>query len=698
MATLTHVEERRDTKAAEGPGLDAAIEDVLKSVPPAMRKLMTRPLARATAAVRGVFPDLDLPIRRDPYVGLIAAAIRCIDRAENRIQEIDSHLAIQEAALRFATASADREAVFLETCRFLRRTPAQLRGDQWAFGRWMDWDAILELARRAQHAAHRYQQTLVFLASRSLARCGPERGRAAADIMERTGFAAAFHRAMQQRLPVHLEREWVEAVVAVLKANRNPKKGVVLDPALLHALAVRAQNSHADVWVQCSALYAFLLAAPADALRLARQRLKNPDIKNRDDIFVRRFLAERCHEVLDEMQALDLIQAVLQAPDPSPHVRQGAILALGDRDPDRSWPIMREHMLMREEWEPVPEVRASMSITLGKWAAQPKGSEIALQEWRLLFEREQEPMPLRIGMKHAGNALENLVGYGHFDPKVAEQFVLELLEKGVGRQWALPVRAACEDMLERVRVAALPGFAHFRDNVVPALIERNREDQVDVTVYDEGEGGDEVFGRFLAWLSRRHYGLYAVRRRFGWRVTVGHQIRWRLWRWLHETLSPAPDKRQAISHVRARRYEGTLRAHALGLAEESPTKVPGEPIQMPAEGGWRRFLPLPDDFLDALEFGPCKTFSSEGIVYIDPPPGRKAVRRLRWILVRTYPALAALREQSRYGNPEAPPCAYIEKMRALGFGVSFRPHPPPELSLAIPYFTLPQMPAEEPPA
>ena len=47
---------------------------------------------------------------------------------------------------------------------------------------------------------------------------------------------------------------------------------------------------------------------------------------------------------------------------------------------------------------------------------------------------------------------------------------------------------------------------------------------------------------------------------------------------------PAPDKRQAHSHVKGRRYEGTIRAHAFGLGEESQTKVPGEPVQMTAEG------------------------------------------------------------------------------------------------------------------
>ncbi len=698
MATVTKVfPQGPDTRAVSGPALDAVIEEVLRPVPPLMRKLMARHLERAVSAIRNVFSLLEPFQKRDPYLALVAGAVKCIDRAENRVQEIESHLGIQEAALRFASSAFEREAIYLETCRFLRRTPAQLRGDKAAFKRFMDWEAILELARRAQRGARRYQQTLVFLAAKALARCGPDRGRTAADVMERTGFTDMFQREIQQRLPVHLEREWIDAVVSVLRAHKNPKKGVVIDPAILHALAVRAQNPWADVWVQCGALYAWLLASPQDALRLARQRLRAPDPKIKDDIFVRRFLVEKAEEVLDSAGAMELIQSALVGPDPSPHVRQGAILALGNRDPESSWPVLREHFLMREEWDPCPEVRATVNLVLAKWAVLPRGADIALQEWRLFFERETAGPPLVVAMKHAGNALEHLVGFGQLDPKVAEQFALELLEKAVQKGWALPVRSGLEDMLERVRVAALPGFAAFRDQVVSVLFESNREDQVDVAG-DDPAVTDEVFGRFLAWLSRRHYGLYARKRAKGWRVTVGHQKRWRLWRWIHETINPAPDKRQAHSHVRARRYEGTIRAHAYGLGEESQTKVPGEPVQMPAEGGWRRFLPLPDDFLDALEFGPCQVFSSEGIVSITPPAGRRALWKLRWKMARAYPALAALREQARYGNPEAQPNAYIEKLRSMGYQVDFKPHAPPELSLAVPYFAVAPPISAAPPA
>lgn len=690
MATVTKVFPKGpDTRTISGPALDAVLEEVLRPVPPIMRKLMTRHLARATKAVRNIVPRLEAFQKRDPYLALVAGAVQCIDLAENRVQEIESHLAIQEAALRFASTQIDREALYLDTCRFLRRTPAQIRGDQAAFKRFMDWEAIVEIARRAQRGARRFQQTLVFLAARALARCGPDRGRTAADVMERTGFTDIFQREIAQRLPVHLEREWIDAVVAILKAHKNPKKGIVIDPAILHALAVRAQNPWADVWVQCGALYAWLLASPQDALRLARQRLRSPDPKIKDDIFVRRFLVEKANEVLDEAGSMELIQSAMVGPDPSPHVRQGAILALGNRDPEASWPVMREHVLMREEWDPVPEVRAAVNLVLAKWAMLPRGADIALQEWRLFFERESEGLPLAVAMKQTGNVLEHLVGFGQLDAKVAEQFALELLEKAVAKGWALPVRGQLEDLLERVRVAALPGFAAFRDQVVHLLYESNREDQVDVAG-DDPAVTDEIFGRFLAWLSRRHYGLYALKRGKGWRVTVGHQKRWRLWRWIHETLNPAPDKRQAISHVRGRRYEGTIRAHSWGLGEESPTKVPGEPIQMSVEGGWRRYLPLPDDFLDSLEFGPVQIYSSEGIVTIEPPTGRKTKWKLKWRMAREYAALAALREQARYGNPEAPPNAYIERMRAMGYKVEFRPNPPLELSLAAPYFTYAQ--------
>jgi hypothetical protein len=118
--------------------------------------------------------------------------------------------------------------------------------------------------------------------------------------------------------------------------------------------------------------------------------------------------------------------------------------------------------------------------------------------------------------------------------------------------------------------------------------------------------------------------------------------------------------------------------------------VPGEPIKIPAEGGWRRFLPPVDDFLESLAQGTLRIFSSEGVAVIVPPPERKANKAAYWTITKRYGEIFALREQCRLDNPEVDPSAYVNRFRGLGYQVTWTAYAPAGLGTAGAYYAEPK--------
>ena len=130
-------------------------------------------------------------------------------------------------------------------------------------------------------------------------------------------------------------------------------------------------------------------------------------------------------------------------------------------------------------------------------------------------------------------------------------------------------------------------------------------------------------GRALALLAQTDFGFDVERRRRRLRITRGHRLGFRLWRFLYEFRNPGTDKRQAYPHTTGRLFRGSLHAASAITAELAETKVPGEPLFIPDEAGWRPYLPLVDELISALDqpfgAGPLSIYTSEGITEIEPP-------------------------------------------------------------------------------
>ncbi|HJX29792.1 MAG TPA: hypothetical protein VJ885_17965, partial [Thermoanaerobaculia bacterium] len=190
---------------------------------------------------------------------------------------------------------------------------------------------------------------------------------------------------------------------------------------------------------------------------------------------------------------------------------------------------------------------------------------------------------------------------------------------------------------------------------------------------------EETVGRVLSVLAQEDFGIALERAGRGARLTREPVFRFRAWRFLHELRHPSPDKRQAFRHTVGRVHEGQVRAPSEVLAELAQTKVPGEPLYLAEDDGWRPWLPLPDDAITCLNQGlpgePVRFYTSEGVTELEAP--RTLLGRLRawWRLSRGFAPLARHRNW-REGGQESPE-GYLRELASLGFRATFRPHRAP---------------------
>ena len=111
------------------------------------------------------------------------------------------------------------------------------------------------------------------------------------------------------------------------------------------------------------------------------------------------------------------------------------------------------------------------------------------------------------------------------------------------------------------------------------------------------------------------------------------------------------------------------------LSEQAETKVPGEPLLIPEEQGWRPYLPLMDDVMSSLSIGrvaqPVRFYTSEGVTEMHPPRSWLRRRWAKFILNLRFADVARLRN---FWQEHGEPHTYVEALHRLGFEIHFRAH------------------------
>lgn len=588
-------------------------------------------------------------------VSLVAALIQAADAAVGSLVRLETMSTELAVLYQRASTPSDRREVLVRYLSSNVTDPVRLTGDLAATRGWLDLEAVQE--RITAEIADRADEIEVCY---SVVRSLGER-----------------HTGDAQGLPVaaarigiiidHAARARHEAVRSAALRAAAALVGVLPDGERLRGLGARqlqpvqrwARGLGAERWVQVGALELCVRALPEHAAPLLKEQLLARGAK--DGMIARRNALKLAGELqLEPARKLALL--LLATGDPSEHVRQqlasslaklqqtGAVEALARLALDDASPRVRAFAL-REL------VRAALS--------EGRTTEVAVRTLRETLRRAAHSLDVRMGLE----AVE-LMCCGAFATVPAAELTPELAALVAGESTSPELRDLAASTLRRLEVEARP-----------VLGDLCRRFELELSRLPEGQSstlqlGSDLTARDLEralFVAARGDMAVALRALSGgrYRLTRGEPRRLRLWRLLFELSTPVPDKRKAFSHTRARAFAGEIVVPPRGMAEVTPTRVPGERRVFKPVGGSGPFLPRVDDLLAACRMfaKPVRLVTSFGTVVIRGPKSFYARRRAFWQLTLHYAEYARERERSLESNEPPGRRRFAERCQELGFEV-----------------------------
>ncbi len=601
-----------------------------------------------------------------------------IDFLKARInQEVRALEELRQLHVRFtrvlnaASRSEDKKQIILDFASYLGASPTDLQKDTAAFLRWFDADAVSDRYHR-QHARH--EQYISFL----LGRLGAM-ARSIVHKLSRPDEQMAFWSALQlegviKPLLVHdgdvrVNLAAFKCLASVLTALSPELQEIAVDDDTLQYIYRSALQHQQAVWIQCAALELLVTLSRDSFEQVLKQRLLQP--ARGDDMFVRRkavkLLARHFHQV---SWGHELVLAVFS--DPSPFVRQ-VLPQVVIQAPTETAVQWLEQLLTKD---PSPQVRAATWLEWPGLVIEPRFRDHAFHLLRKAGLQEKDEFVLRVICLVAERctvALRSKLGHVPTEWQLVARDVLFSLRCGAT---SMKVRRWAAQAYELVWSESDPDAHTLRECLTAFVrsIPPGRSRRLPRTLT---EGLDPMFiGRVLAVVCQQDFGVQLRRTRRGYVVTRGNVFGFRWWRWLHEFLHPSPDKRQAFPHTIGRIFDGDIHVASNILAELAQTKVPGEPLYIPEEGGWRPYLPLLDEYVSSIELGqraqPFCVFTTEGITSVTPPRGLK---RLIALLKLTWRFAEFAEKRNWRENMPEPPTTYLRALEKLGFKTKFEPYP-----------------------
>ena len=578
------------------------------------------------------------------------ALVAGVRRVQDRIEILGSGFAAFNARHSVLKTEAAIQENILAYAAELGANAKQLRGDRKAFRRFFDYDAIV--ARyNFQHGDIHRELVLIY------ERLGVAAGRAIAETNAPEQLWREFDLESLLTPLVEFDGDARVATAAFRCLSRaisrlpESLRESVLGVRSAQAIYRMALDRQRDVWIQCEAVTLLRNISTTSFDQVARLRLVEPPADG-DDFFVRRRLVPL---VVARPELAGLLEMIRH--DPSPYVRQALSENCRSLPGEKANPLISQLALHDDEIS----VRASALLQLPILIRA--GSDVGALTTVLLesLTRETDSYVLRVALKMAADTHAGLADHARASWREAIMPALRQIHLNhkilPARRWAAQTRERiwCDSesdrraLLDRARAAAAqvaPGKSGALKDASLAAMD------------------DEDLGRILSVAAQDDFGFDVVRRRSGIRFMRGHRFGFRFWRFIHEMRKPSPDKRQAFRHTIGRIFEGSIRVPSALLSEMSETKVPGEPLTLSKEGGWRPFLPLVDEILSALDENshakPLKIITSEGITLIRPPKSFGRRMRARWLLTMRFVEFARMRNSDE-------PAKYITGLRELGF-------------------------------
>lgn len=568
-----------------------------------------------------------------------------------------------------------------------------LRADARALRRWFGPDALEERYVRVLAELERVLSLSLRQLGRLSAQCLQHEPRQGADRLPQWS-ALQLEESLWPMLEYlgnpQIRTDAMQCLLTALSALPLEQQENLLHTQTLHLVYQAAQNLRADTWLQCAALQILAGMATGNFIAVAESRLRAAqesgslaqNVQNAQDadLFVRRRIVDALPHLAQEPRAALL---KLARRDPSPWVRQGVVLVLAGQACAGQGALLLElyPQLLLHDAEPKVRAQAAwaMQDLLHLQQRQIHGQPLPLLDWlchALQHEKHQFVLRTLLALIEAcvRQLAEEHGSQGQAQLALWLQALNPHLER-LHREAEFKVRRWTAQCAECLWLYADARHLQLLPALRSALSTCAVGSCIDLPTACNAFSAARL-ARMLAVLARADFGLSLEQTRHGWRLWRGQRFGFRLWRALHEWRHPSPDKRQAFRHTIGRIFRGEIRIPSPILAEMSETKVPGEPLQLESEGGWRPYLPLVDELISSLQQAdagtPLRIVSAEGITELQPPQG--LLRRLQakiW-LTRNFALLAQLRNWRE--DSQASPDSYLKKVQELGFKVKFQAH------------------------
>jgi poly-gamma-glutamate synthase PgsB/CapB len=558
----------------------------------------------------------------------------------------------------------EEQQLVLDFAGDLGASARQLRGDRRAFARWFGPDAVTDryVRRRAE-------------LERQIAWCLRQLGAIAGQVLasQTSQIPELWQRLELERTVGPLLRHEGDSRVAIAAFRSLTVALRALSPASPEQLVTEdtlafiyraALDARLSIWIQCEAIDLLQYLSLSALGKVLDVRLREPQAG--DDLFVRRTAVRVLTSNLASDANLARLLPVVSN-DPSPFVRQALAAGLAKSPPEYARPWLRH--LAREDAD--PRVRAAVVCEGHSLVGRRELIEDFIDLINEILEHERDSFVLRVAMHIAAEVASSAVSAERMDEIVDQLDHLHHKASSLAvRRWAAQAREKiwCErdDRARALKNALAPKLHALKPGksrwFSGQLLRRQDE---------------ALIGRVLAVLAQDDFGYDLTWSWWGARITRGPVFQFRFWRFLYEMRHPDPAKRQAFAHTIGRASPADLRAPSGILAELAQTKVPGEPLFLSSEAGWRPYLPLVDDVVSCLNRGwfsrPVRFCTSEGITELTPPRSLWSRLRARWKLTWSFADVARLRNWQE-GDPISP-AAYLRALADLGFNVAFQPYP-----------------------
>lgn len=569
-------------------------------------------------------------------------------------------------------AEDERRKYILDYAADFGASAKQLKGDSRAFKRWFGHDAITD---RYIGALKETERDIAFGLDRL--------GVIAALFIERQGPVTGYQQLWRQ---FNIERavkpllayggdnrvriSAFKCLAAILWAMPDEFQEHIVEDSVMQYIYLSALDSRQDIWIQCEALILLDSLSSSSLVKTLQKRLSTP-LKG-DDFFVRKTAVQLLGSNLKHLpELLELIPVV--AEDPSAFVRQALPQALIEAPEEH----IRKWISHLSRNDIMHQVRAAALLEIENILTKKGMFEDMLKILIDAMRHERDDFVLRVALRCAVRT--TVINIRNGDEALASRWhdaVLPEIERLHAEAESLTVRRWAALAREQIWAEYDSEAKKVKEILLQELsgLKPGRQKCLPIGLFSNYKTA--TIARTLSVICQEDYGCQIGRGFFGKYIARGNFFHFRLWRFLHEFRRPSPDKRQAFRHTIGRIFAGDIHVPSSIMAELTETKVPGEPLFMPYESGWRPYLPLADEMVSSLRYGlssgTVKIFTAEGVTEITPP--KLITKRLLAYIKLTWNFQYYARLRNWHEGSQSSPSSYIRALTDLGFDIKFSGH------------------------